>query len=491
MSEPARTAHHDDRQQSVSPRRTEPERPGAAIAAGRPDLMSNRILIVGGGASGVLLAAHLLRLPDRRLHVAIVEPAEDIGRGLAYSTEEPSHLLNTRAGSMSAFDEDPQHFWRWLQESGHAARAGLEGPFSFAPRRRYRDYLRDLVRHWRPETGDGRLRIVRDTCTALVETPRGVAASLASGRIETASRAVLAIGHALTAGHSPYDHAWSSPEDLAIRPEEDILILGTGLSMIDNVASLHRRGHRGRITALSRRGLLPRVHAPTAPLLLDPADIPLGTGPAYFLRWLRRTVRWAEGEGRDWREVMDAVRPHASAIWAAMPADGRARFLRHGRTLWDIHRHRMPPEMAALVHEATSSGALVLKAGRILETRVEDGRHSVSIRRRAGEVETLQVDRIIDCTGILRRPEADGTGLIGSLLSAGTAREDALKLGLDIAPDCAIVARNGSPSRRLFAIGPVTKARFWEITAVPDIRAQAKRLAAHLAEAAGSERAEA
>lgn len=443
--------------------------------------MTRHVVIIGGGASGVLVAAHLLRQPSGSLEVTIVEPRDGIGEGLAYSTDDPTHLLNTRAGNMSAFDDDPQHFWRWLNESGAAAACGLDGALGFAPRWRYRDYLRDLVRHWLPVGGDGRLRVVRETCVALGETPRGVAATLGNGVAISADRAILAIGHAVAAGPSPYDPAWSSPEDLGIELDEDILVLGTGLSMIDKVASLQRRGHRGRVIALSRRGLLPRVHAATAPFLLDPADIPLGTGPAYFLRWLRRTVRWAEPQGRDWREVMDALRPHASAIWSAMPATGRARFLRHGRTMWDVHRHRMPPELAVLLSEAQATGLLTLMAGRLVEDHVEAGRHHVQVRRRCAGVETLVVDRIIDCTGILRSPEADGTGLVGHLLASGTARMDPLGLGLNVASTCALVDRTGTASHRIFALGPVTKARFWEITAVPDIRAQARRLAAQLA----------
>ncbi|WP_416355947.1 FAD/NAD(P)-binding protein [Aureimonas phyllosphaerae] len=442
--------------------------------------MTHHVIIVGGGASGVLLAAHLLRQANRT-DVTIVEPRSGIGEGLAYSTKDSCHLLNTRAANMSAFDDDPQHFWRWLVESGAATACELEGAFSFAPRSRYRDYLVDLVRHWLPGSGDGRLRVLRDTCIALAQTHRGVSATLASGLSLTADRAVLAIGHAVPVGPSPYDPAWSSPKDLGIGPDEDILVLGAGLSMIDKLASLHARGHRGRVTALSRRALLPRIHAVTAPFHLDPADIPLGTGPGYFLRWLRRTVRWAESEGRDWREVMDAVRPHASAIWSAMPASGRARFLRHGRTMWDVHRHRMPPALADLTHEALSSGLLRLVAGRLVDEHVDGDRHHVRIRHRRGDHETLVVDRIIDCTGIRRRPDADGTGLVTQLIESGIARMDPLGLGLDVAANCGLADRSGTASGRIFALGPVTKARFWEITAIPDIRAQARRLAAELA----------
>ncbi|WP_279477953.1 FAD/NAD(P)-binding protein [Aureimonas sp. SK2] len=443
--------------------------------------MADHVVVVGGGASGVLMAAHLLRLPGRRFTVMIVEPDEDIGRGLAYGTDDPALLLNTRAGNMSAFEDDPSHFWRWLQESGRSDDVAPDGPFSFAPRLRYREYLRDLLRHWLPETGDGRLRILRDTCTGLSETARGVNAALASGTAQTAALAVLAIGHAPAVGHSPYDHAWASPDELGIRPEEDILILGTGLSMVDKVVALRLRGHRGRIIAVSRRGLLPRVHAPTRPLQLDPADIPFGTGPAYVLRWLRRTVRWAEAQGRDWRDVMDALRPHTAALWQAMPPSGRARFLRHGRTLWDIHRHRMPPELASILEESLADGFLRIEAGRLKDETSKGGRHRAVIHWRGGADETVMVDRVIHCTGLLKPIEADATGLVAELLSTGAARKDALGLGLDVSDGCALIGRAGLPSRRIHAIGPVTKARFWEITAVPDIRAQAHRLAARLA----------
>jgi uncharacterized NAD(P)/FAD-binding protein YdhS len=71
-------------------------------------------IIIGGGASGVLLACQLLRLGNSGFRVTLIERRPEIGRGLAYHTGNPDHLLNVRAANMSALPEDPDHFWRWL-----------------------------------------------------------------------------------------------------------------------------------------------------------------------------------------------------------------------------------------------------------------------------------------------------------------------------------------------------------------------------------------
>jgi hypothetical protein len=83
---------------------------------------------------------------------------------------------------------------------------------------------------------------------------------------------------------------------------------------------------------------------------------------------------------------------------------------------------------------------------------------------------------VIDCRGVRRDPETHGTPLVSHLLSIGAARIDPLRLGLDIAPDCGVRDARGATSGRLFALGPVSRAAFWEITAIPDIRSQAATL---------------
>lgn len=442
-------------------------------------MIMGHVIIVGGGASGVILAAHLLRDADSRLRVTIVERRSEIGRGIAYSTTEPDHILNTRAGSMSAYGDDTEHFWRWLLQSGAAEDIRCSDPFCFVPRRHFATYLTDLVKPWRSVTGDGRLAVVEGECTAIRTTPSGVAVEV-DGATHLGHAAVLATGHQVPgfAPGSPYVDAWSTPEDAGIGRDDPILVLGTGLSMVDTVIQLVHRGHRGKITALSRRGQLPRAHRRNTPLRIDAADMPFGTDISYILRWFRRTAAWAVDRGGDWRDVVDGVRPHTAALWQSLTPAARARFLRHARTWWEVHRHRLPPESETRIRGAVSTGKLEIVAGRFVG--LEEGEDGIDVafrRRGSSEVQTLRVGRVVDCTGILRDPQADPDGLVCRLIEEGLLRPDPLHIGIEVDDHCAVIGRNGATSTRVFAVGPVTRARYWEITAVPDIRVQCADLA--------------
>lgn len=446
-------------------------------------MSAGHVVVVGGGASGVILAAHLLRVPGSRLRVTIVERRPEIGRGIAYSTTEPDHILNTRAGLMSAYGDDPEHFWRWLLHSGAAEDIRCRDPFCFVPRRHFAGYLADLVKPWLPGTGDGRLTIVKGEGTAIRATATGVAVEVDGAASHIGQAVVLATGHEVPgfAAGSPYVDAWSTPAEAGIGPDDPVLILGTGLSMVDAVIRLGHGGHRGPITALSRRGQLPRVHRRNTPLKIDAADMPFGTDVSYILRWFRRTAAWAVARGGDWRDVVDGVRPHTAALWQSLTPAARGRFLRHARTWWDVHRHRLPPESEMLIGDALRKGRLEIAAGRFTALeRVGDGVEVSFRRRNSAASETIAVARVIDCTGILRDPQADAGWFLSRLIGEGLARADPLNIGIEVDETCAVVARSGTPSARIFAVGPVTRARYWEITAVPDIRVQCAALARHI-----------
>ena len=253
--------------------------------------------------------------------------------------------------------------------------------------------------------------------------------------------------------------------------------------MVDNVAQLRRSGHRGRITAVSRRGLLPHVHTRHAtPFLLDAADIPFGTSPTYLLRWLRQAAEWHAGRGGDWRDLIDAVRPHTQALWQSMSLEARARFLRHVRTFWEVHRHRMAPQAAKALQQAMDDGQLSIVAARVVDWQTEAGRTRLTVRRRGGEEMAIDVRRVIDCTGILRNPMSGGNTLAAELVRTGLARVDPLRIGIETDRTGAVLDAEGRASSRLFGVGPVTRALFWEVTAIPDIRVQCAALAATLTE---------
>lgn len=434
-----------------------------------PDRPAPHVLIVGGGASGVLAAAQILGC-DPLSRVTLVEPRDRIGLGLAYSTPDQNHLLNVRAGNMSALHDDQRHFLDWLAAHGHD-----NTPDRFVSRSVYGEYLSNLLSTWREER-PARFRRARGICTSLMEGLTGIVATFDDGTIQLADHAILATGHSLP--HPADDRAIQAAWDPipALPPEASVLILGTGLTMVDQVLSLLDSGFEGHILAISRRGLLPRAHRPTRPLRLGPQDIPFGAPTSALCRWLRTLAHEAESKSGTWRDAMDAVRPFVRRIWRSLPPAERARFLRHGLRWWDIHRHRMPPGSEDRLLAAMADGQLVLLKGDVLQVdQTETGIIACYRPYRKVTTETLTATHAIDARGLRGRP-TDST-LLARMLDQGTARMDPLGIGLDIANDGSVVGADGTPSTRLSAIGPVSRAAFWEITAIPDIREQAASLA--------------
>jgi uncharacterized NAD(P)/FAD-binding protein YdhS len=455
---------------------------------------SNRchIIIVGGGASGVLLAYQLLQQPTHNLQVTLIEQRPELGRGIAYHTGNPDHLLNVRVANMSALPDQPDHFWRWLTSRDGDAPL-CPDPYCFVPRRIYGDYIASLLEQRTSDPADvERLSIVRSTCVDLHEDQAGVTAVLDDGQSLVGDAVVLATGHDMRASRAGYADPWAPPSAAPVDPDAAVLLLGTGLTMVDYVLSLLRNGHRGPIIAMSRRGLLAKAHRRVDAQRIDEADVPFGAGITKLLRWLRGRVERTTADGGDWRSVIDGLRPYTQRLWHELPQASKRRFLEHARAWWDVHRHRMAPEVEARVTQAIYAGQLTLMAAKVISVAPNDDGALIHYRRR-GDTRILntQVGAVVDCTGIVKDPRATPNPAVRRLFERGLARVDPLCIGIETAPDCAIIGHDGTTSRRLYAVGPLTRAAFWEIIAIPDIRNQCAALATLLADTAGETQCEA
>ena len=454
------------------------------------------IAIVGAGFSGTLLALHLLQRVPPQTRVVLIERNAQFGRGPAYSTGNSSHLLNVPAGKMSAFHSRPADFLHWLQGLPAEELCGLDAAASsFVPRRMFGRYVRHLLNleMKRPERRD-QLELVRGDVTDIATNGGGLTLTLDRNRTIEVDRAVLAIGNFPPAPPPVADIAfydtplyradpWAPDTLTELDPEMPVLLIGTGLTTIDTVISLLDQGHRGPITALSRRGLLPHRHAAKPPAVDMPETDAFPTRVNELARALREGSQRAREAGGSWHAVIDELRPITTELWQAMSHRDRARFLRHMRPWWDVHRHRVSGPVAERIERAREGGQLRIRAGRIREYRpCEDGLVDILFRPRFGDgLDAVRAGRVINCAG----PDADYSRirdpLVRCLLAKGVVRPDSLCLGLDVTANCALLGRDGSISRRLFAVGPVTKGTFWEMTAVPDIRQQAEFLAGQLA----------
>ena len=400
--------------------------------------------IIGAGASGVLVAAHVRRAAPS-LRVAIVDAGARAARGLAYGTPYGAHLLNVPAGRMSAFVDDPDHFTRWLGAP----------PSVFAPRSRYGEYLAQVL----DESGAEKI-----LGSAVGLTPSWNV-HLHDGRVLAARTVVLALGNLAPADPLKLGDAappnylrdpWAPGAAQGLAPDAEILIIGTGLTMIDLVLALRAEGHRGVVHAISRRGLVPHAHAPAkqppAPRPLPPAPSPLA-----MLRWIRE-----QSEHGDWRAVIDALRPHTTKIWQSWTLAQRDSFLRHARVFWDVHRHRAAPEVAAEVEKLRRQGILNIHAGRVIA--IHENGDVVTDKR------TFHVARVINCTGPASDYATLDLPLVAQLRRAGWLVPDPLRLGIETDAD-------GRLAPGLFTIGPLRRPALWESTAIPEIREQAAALA--------------
>jgi uncharacterized NAD(P)/FAD-binding protein YdhS len=443
---------------------------------------NSHVVIIGAGFSGTLLAINLLRFAGPTATL-IDRHADRIARGVAYSSEHQSQLLNVRAKGMSAFPDDPDHFVRWL-----AAREGGEAA-TFVPRNLYGAYLTDCLSVERGRE-PGRLTLCEGAACDVVATGDGrQAVVLADGSRIVGDAVVLATGNLPPhppAGIEPdrlpegvyLADPWRSDPAAGLGRDDTVVLVGTGLTAVDVALELDDAGFAGQVLALSRRGLSPRRHVddqvPAEPLH-DPPLSPLSA---------------VVGRARDraravgWRSAIDAFRPVTQRFWHGADVATRARFLRHLRPYWDVHRHRLAPAVADRIAAMKARGQLRFTAGKI--TRVDGSGVGAALSwrpRGTDRIETRQVARIVNCTG----PQGDVTrsddALLATLHTRGCVRPDALRIGLDVDPQGRVVTADGSPAAALYCLGPMTRGALWEVVAVPDLRRQCWDLARRLANA--------
>src|SRR5690606_8925143 len=452
----------------------------------------SHIVIVGGGFSGVSLAVQLLRRANSCLKITLIEAGDRLGRGVAFNTSEAAHVLNTRAGHMSLIHDEPQHFVHWNERTGRAV-----GSADFVSRMAFGHYVEDTFIETIGLATNRKAEIATHLQTQVVDIACHLdrfARALDDGRTIHCDKVVVATGLPL-----PSDplKAWLCPETErylrnpwrndsfnGISADDRVLLLGTGLTMVDSVLTLQSRRHRAPIHAFSRRGLLPRAHYD--PVQTLPGDLEAGLHAAmgvgdlrHVLRTVRSTIRAAAERGVSWHAVIDAMRPVTPALWANMSAADRMRFMRWLRPYWDVHRHRLAPGPASTIGAMLADSRLKASAGRVTHARQSGDRIIVEQRVRGRpQVFREAFDWIINCTG----PDYAGDQariLEQRLIARGLLKPDTLGLGYITGPMGEACGADGLIPG-LYLLGAACRPRSWEHTAVPELRQQVGVLAAEL-----------
>lgn len=453
------------------------------------------VAVIGGGFSGAMTAVQLLRnAVDLASPISIVlfeKEASRVARGIAYSTIFGEHLLNVPAAKMSAWPDRPDDFLEWARQ-----RDATIGPGDFLPRRLYGDYLAATLRKTALAAGNKvRFLISRSDVAHVTRAGDGRWRIGAEGATKAvADYVVLATGHRPPA--DPLAGFWTGARDRylsqpwrdvawpQIAPDDDVVILGSGLSAVDWILTLASQPGAGRYTLVSRNGLLPQPHQPgVVPLDLNAVLKDwLGKEPGNRLRTvcqgLRKLASTAGPSGGNWRAVIDGLRPHTARIWQALGTAERARFLARLRPFWEVHRHRMAPDAAARIESLRKNGRLHVLAGSCRLAAGSDRSVRLEVReRRTGRPIHVQADWLINCTGPAAFGSVSEDPLLTDLSGQGLIVRDPAGLGIETDQAGNVCGADGKADPTLKVIGTLRKPALWESTAVPELRHQAAAIA--------------
>jgi uncharacterized NAD(P)/FAD-binding protein YdhS len=453
------------------------------------------VAIVGGGASGTLLAVQLLRRSadsGTPLSIWLIDEHGRHGRGQAYATHHPAHLLNSSAGRMSALPGDPQHLVAWANSS--AAGPGHVDQATFLARAIYGRYLLEtLAAAQRAALPCGRLTRMTSPVTAIRPLSRRKGARLHTGYGPLDADVIV-----LATGNVPAMLPFDAPEASAVITDPwlpaaldlvtsgsgscRVVVVGSGLTMADVAIAITGARPGSIVHAVSRHGLLPCVHPSETQGPRSSFWLPVFAqkrGPVRLSDVLWQVRQEISASPDRWHQVMEGLRPHVPGLWSRMPDDDRRAFLRHLARYWDVHRHLMPPATAARITALRQSGQLVLHQGRVLAARPRAGRLTV-LADSAGNRTELDADWLINGTGGTTDITATASPLLRDLFSSGLARPDSLRLGIDTNPAGTVLGADGRPSAVLHTLGPPLRGLWYETTAIPEIRNQAAALAEHI-----------
>ena len=447
------------------------------------------VAVIGGGFAGTMFALKYVRaFPQAR--VMVIEPASRLGRGLAYGACSEVHVLNVPVRRMEMGLEPPFAAWldrRPAEIAEALVESGGEIGDAFVPRYLLGRYLEEQIARVMAQGNGPGVVHVRAMATQLLDLP-AAGVRLDDGTQIYADIVVMAIGNlpprpiAGDVTHNAdyfINNPWAPDAFDEVDPAAPIFFLGTGLTTIDILLKLGARHHGGPMLAVSRHGILPRIYRVggwgelSSPLEAAP--------PRIFMRRLRAEMEKAELHSVSWQRVLDAIRPRIPEIWQSWSESERRQFLRHLRTIWDVHRHRMAPRIAQKLDGLRTSGQLRVLAGRVRSFERANAGVMVEIEQRgSGSRLQFAAAHIVNCTG----PRSDIEGLdlpfISDLHRRGLVARDPLGLGIQTR-DTAVIDTRGRVSTRLFALGSLTRPYLWEITSVAELNAQIGQLIEQLA----------
>ncbi|WP_221134259.1 FAD/NAD(P)-binding protein [Rhizobium lentis] len=457
------------------------------------------VAIIGGGVSGAGVAYHLARANcDERPVIVVFEPRAELGRGLAYDTHDPAHRINVPAAKMSLQPDDQDEFQAWIEARDAVADdPGTQQPdgMLFPRRRLFGEYVASLLR---PLLEEGAVLHNRAVVTGVERRGGRWSIEDDKGGVTEADIVAIATSHpppaapgrlaASLADHPRFVADTTRPGALdVIRSHDRVLVIGNGLTAADVIASLAERGHDGPVTAISRRGLRSRGHAPVPQPLFGDFLSDATQSALSLLAGIRAAISAAKAQDISWHGVIDQVRAQGYDLWQALPVAERRRLVRHLRPYWDVHRFRIAPQVEAVLDAAIAAGRLEILAASVADARIEGELILCTLqpRHRRQPLER-RYDAVVVTTGPAHGGILETQPWLAALAASGQLMLDPTGLGLACTKRSEAIGTSGKPDPSLLISGPLARGTFGELMGLPQVTEHAFFVAREIAAKLGA-----
>lgn len=468
-----------------------------------------KIGVIGAGVSGTLVVINLIRQSKGPLIIEWFERTGNFGPGIAYNTHDKNHLLNVRTSSMGAFADNPKDFYEWLLTfDGVKAIQKICPDYivdtqSFAPRALYGSYIKCRLQEGLDLAERKGIEINFHSCTvvdayySIHEQNSYLISSETSNNLIKVDCFVLSTGNEkprsiikASSGdtlYSPFliEDVWNFIDSIDnlekiknLSCDTTIAVIGTGLTMVDIVLTLSRIGYKGKIVALSRNGLLPLPHCEYSPYpswdwIVNTENVPLKA--IQFLQILKGEINKATKRGYDWRSVIDSLRPVTQNIWRRFDENEKRKILQHLLPFWNIHRHRMSPDIYEKIQSLINSNKLDIISTQCFESEIQNNGISLIIAHRgSSKTEKILSSFVFNCIGPNYSISNTQNLLIRNLLKNRLIEEDITGLGIRLTLNGLAHNVYNAP---IYPIGSLLIGELLECTAVPDLRFYAQDMA--------------
>jgi len=457
------------------------------------------IAIIGAGFSGMMTAYHLIRQNQVPLTIYLINPTYTFGKGPAYSAASHKHLLNVPAAKMSAVHDNPNHFLDWAHEQQAYKQINKDvlGK-TFLPRQFYGKYINALWEEaLKTKREDTVVNIIHDSASDIIQDQGKYIIKFKTHAPLTAEYVILATGNETPANPRIVNEAfysslryvknpWLTDVTKLIPKDQDILIIGNGLTTVDLILTIMDTGYQGQIHTLSPTGFAILPHRQGH---IEYKDFINEIKEPYNLNEIYHTAlkhyRKLHKVGISIEPVIDSLRPLTQKIWQTLSHEDKLTFLRDIKSRWNHVRHRLPPQLYDYIQQLRLKGKLLVHTAKLIDMTEDADNVTIKyLSKKTGKEETLSAGLVINCTGPHTDISKSQDPLLQTLTAKGMIRPDSLRIGMDVTDRWTLKDARGKENPTLYTIGGNLRGLLWETTAVPELKVQAAQLAKRILEEA-------